>query len=82
MNSLYPTSEHMIGPDGDCYVCNNGGLKWHSEELGAMRPLMQSDDYVGGSIQRVGTESIVVSAPPVCVGRPDRSQYALERRAI
>jgi len=51
-----------VGPDGACYVCNNGGLEWHSEERGAMRPLMQSDDYVGGSIQRVDPGSGTVSA--------------------
>jgi gluconolactonase len=41
-----------IGPDGACYVCNNGGFKWQ-EEPGMLRPIGQSDHYVGGSIQRV-----------------------------
>jgi len=41
-----------IGPDGACYVCNNGGFKWH-EEPGMLRPAGQSDHYTGGSIQRV-----------------------------
>jgi len=41
-----------IGPDGACYVCNNGGFKWH-EEPGLLRPTFQSDHYVSGSIQRV-----------------------------
>ena len=41
-----------IGPDGLCYVCNNGGFKWHEDEFG-LRPAGQSDDYSGGSIQRV-----------------------------
>jgi len=41
-----------IGPDGACYVCNNGGFKWH-EEPGMLRPIGQSEHYTGGSIQRV-----------------------------
>jgi len=35
-----------LGPDGKCYICNNGGFRWHIE--GAhRRPLMQADDYRG-----------------------------------
>lgn len=41
-----------IGPDGMCYVCNNGGFKWHEDEHG-LRPAGQPADYSGGSIQRV-----------------------------
>jgi gluconolactonase len=41
-----------IGPDGACYVCNNGGFKWH-EEPNMLRPILQSEHYTGGSIQRV-----------------------------
>jgi gluconolactonase len=41
-----------IGPDGNCYVCNNGGFKWH-EEAGMLRPVLQADDYSGGRIERV-----------------------------
>src|SRR3954447_6390777 len=41
-----------IGPDGKCYVCNNGGFKWH-EEAGLLRPVLQADDYSGGRIERV-----------------------------
>lgn len=41
-----------IGPDGACYVCNNGGFKWHEDEFG-LRPAGTPDDYQGGSIQRV-----------------------------
>lgn len=41
-----------IGPDGACYVCNNGGFKWHEDDFG-LRPAGQADDYQGGSIQRV-----------------------------
>lgn len=41
-----------IGPDGACYVCNNGGFEWH-EEAGTVMPGGPALDYAGGSIQRV-----------------------------
>ena len=41
-----------IGPDGYCYVCNNGGFEWH-EEGGILRPGNTPDDYGGGRIERV-----------------------------
>ena len=41
-----------IGPDGRCYVCNNGGFKWHVEGS-FRRPLLQADDYGGGRIERI-----------------------------
>ena len=41
-----------IGPDGACYVCNNGGFEWH--DVGPITiPGDQPADYRGGSIQRV-----------------------------
>ena len=47
-----------IGPDGACYVCNNGGFNWaHNEEPGSMRPVGQADDYVTGRIERVDLET-------------------------
>lgn len=45
-----------IGPDGACYVCNNGGFNWIEEQrFGSTytRPHGRADDYRGGSIQRV-----------------------------
>ena len=45
-----------IGPDGYCYVCNNGGFRWIEDENG-LRPAGQSADYVSGSIQRVDLET-------------------------
>jgi gluconolactonase len=46
-----------IGPDGACYVANNGGFHWLSEDIfgvqGYMRPHGRAADYTGGSIQRV-----------------------------
>jgi gluconolactonase len=45
-----------IGPDGACYVCNNGGFEWH-DAGGLTLPGNQPDDYTGGSIQRVDLDS-------------------------
>lgn len=45
-----------IGPDGKCYVCNNGGFVWHrSDDL--LFPGVQADDYTGGRIETVDLES-------------------------
>lgn len=41
-----------IGPDGHCYVCNNGGFAWRTD-AGFSRPTGAASDYRGGSIQRV-----------------------------
>ena len=45
-----------IGPDGACYVCNNGGFEWHIVN-GLTRPVGPSADYAGGRIERVDLES-------------------------
>ncbi len=42
-----------IGPDGACYVCNNGGFRWHRDPVHGLRPVGQPDDYSGGRIERV-----------------------------
>ncbi|HEX7954843.1 MAG TPA: SMP-30/gluconolactonase/LRE family protein [Burkholderiales bacterium] len=42
-----------LGPDGHCYLCNNGGFSWHHEPGGYMRPSGRADDYSGGRIERV-----------------------------
>ncbi|MBS0241774.1 MAG: SMP-30/gluconolactonase/LRE family protein [Proteobacteria bacterium] len=41
-----------IGPDGACYICNNGGFEWVKAD-GTIRPHMQAHDYKGGRIERV-----------------------------
>jgi gluconolactonase len=50
-----------IGPDGACYVANNGGFHWLTEDIfgvtGYMRPHGRAADYTGGSIQRVDLDS-------------------------
>ncbi len=42
-----------IGPDGGCYVCNNGGMQWHSDPELGLRPSGMATDYTGGWIERV-----------------------------
>ncbi len=46
-----------IGPDGHCYICNNGGFAWHVEPDGFRRTAGIAPDYEGGSIQRVNLET-------------------------
>jgi gluconolactonase len=45
-----------MGPDGDVYVCNNGGYKWVQHE-GYYVPHGRAADYRSGSIQRVNLVS-------------------------
>jgi gluconolactonase len=45
-----------IGPDGACYVCNNGGFEFTRDEHG-LRPYRQAWDYSGGRIERIDLES-------------------------
>jgi len=45
-----------LGPDGHCYVCNNGGFTWRTDD-GFTRPTGAPADYRGGSIQRVNLAS-------------------------
>lgn len=41
-----------IGPDGQCFVCNNGGFEWH-EVGGRLYPGEQPSNYSGGWIEKV-----------------------------
>ena len=45
-----------MGPDGKCYICNNGGFNWGTDD-GILHTIGASDDYVTGSIQRVDLET-------------------------
>lgn len=45
-----------IGPDGRCYVCNNGGFVWH-ERNGRLFPGEIPPDYEGGRIEAVDLKS-------------------------
>lgn len=43
-----------IGPDGKCYLCNNGGFSWTPEgDPTGLRPTGQAADYSGGRIERI-----------------------------
>ena len=60
-----------IGPDGKCYVCNNGGFRWQVEPNGNRRSIGQSDDYVSGRIERVNLDTGAVEVLyDSCDGRP------------
>ena len=45
-----------IGPDGRCYVCNNGGFRWH-EKAGRLAPAGTAAGYQGGRIEAVDLRS-------------------------
>ena len=45
-----------LGPDGRCYVCNNGGFEWREVD-GQPVPTVQSLDYGGGRIEAVNLET-------------------------
>lgn len=45
-----------IGPDGRCFVCNNGGFRWHERD-GRILPGLAADDYSGGRIEAVDLNS-------------------------
>lgn len=42
-----------IGPDGACYICNNGGSTWVGHHDGLLRPTLKAADYSGGRIERI-----------------------------
>ena len=48
-----------VGPDGRCYVCNNGGFAW-VERGNRMYPGEQDHKYSGGRIEAVSLETGVV----------------------
>ena len=45
-----------IGPDGKCYICNNGGFEW-TERRGRIYPGDQATDYGTGRIERVDLDT-------------------------
>ena len=62
-----------IGPDGACYVCNNGGMMFHKSSQGKLIPGAQPEDYVGGRIQRVDLQTgAFETVYEACDGRPLR----------
>lgn len=50
-----------LGPDGHCYVCNNGGFSWRTDN-GFTRPTGPAADYKGGAIQRVNLSTGAVES--------------------
>lgn len=43
-----------MGPDGLCYICNNGGFSWAPSQTGVIMPgAPKASEYIGGSLQRV-----------------------------
>jgi len=46
-----------LGPDGACYVCNNGGMQWHTDPNGGRYPHGRAADYGGGRIERIDLRS-------------------------
>lgn len=63
-----------IGPDGRCYLCNNGGFDFAYEEGGVgMRPVAQAQDYSGGRIEAVDLKTGAVEVLYTeCDGNPLR----------
>ncbi|MGI9326466.1 MAG: SMP-30/gluconolactonase/LRE family protein [Pseudomonadales bacterium] len=61
-----------IGPDGACYVCNNGGFQW-IERNDRLYPGDEPENYGGGRIERVDLESGEISVLySNCEGQPLR----------
>jgi len=61
-----------IGPDGACYICNNGGFTWRDMN-GLLFPGDQPTDYAGGRIERVDLETgSVTTLYTSCEGNPLR----------
>ena len=61
-----------IGPDGWCYVCNNGGFKW-IEARGRIFPGDEPESYAGGRIEKVNLETGAVEILYThCAGQPLR----------
>lgn len=59
-----------LGPDGHCYVCNNGGFSWRTD-AGFTRPTGAAANYRGGSIQRVNLATgAVQTLYTECDGQP------------
>lgn len=61
-----------LGPDGACYICNNGGFDW-IERNDRLYPGDEPADYSGGRIERVDLKTGEVTRLIAdCDGRPLR----------
>jgi gluconolactonase len=62
-----------IGPDGRCYVCNNGGFQWIELPDGRLFPGEEPENYSGGRIEVVDVDSGKVEVLYTnCDGQPLR----------
>ncbi len=62
-----------IGPDGYCYVCNNGGFQWHTARDGRVFPGDEPENYSSGRIEVVDLETRRVEVLYTqCNGQPLR----------
>lgn len=60
-----------IGPDGHCYLCNNGGFEWSHSANGLTFPGNQAADYRSGRIERVNLDTGAVEVIyDACDGEP------------
>jgi gluconolactonase len=50
-----------MGPDGRCYICNNGGFAWRDRD-GILLPRGSAPDYKGGAIQAVNLSTLAVQS--------------------
>ena len=57
-----------IGPDGKCYICNNGGFKWQVEPNGNRRSI----GIVSRLVARRGANASVIPAESRGCGRRGR----------
>ncbi|HEY5646827.1 MAG TPA: SMP-30/gluconolactonase/LRE family protein [Pseudomonadales bacterium] len=62
-----------IGPNGYCYVCNNGGFQWNQASDGRLFPGLEPENYASGRIEVVDLETRRVDVLYThCGGQPLR----------
>ena len=62
-----------IGPNGYCYVCNNGGFQWNQASDGRLFPGLEPENYASGRIEVVDLETRRVEVLYThCGGQPLR----------
>lgn len=62
-----------IGPDGFCYICNNGGFQWVETGDGRLFPSLEPENYSSGRIEVVDLETRRVEVLYThCEGQPLR----------
>jgi len=62
-----------IGPNGYCYVCNNGGFQWHEASDGRLFPGNEPENYSSGRIEVVNLDTHRVDVLYTqCEGQPLR----------